>query len=290
MRSIEILNRGEAVNEYWKAHGLGNDYLVLDCLPSEQNNKLVPARVQKVCDRHRGLGSDGILEPRLSQRADVGVCIWNPDGSVAEKSGNGLRIFAWWWVMHRNQAAPNISFTVDTGTDVVSCVVDPERGWVDVQMGRARFEPLEIPTTDLVWARTIMLDGEKLTLYAMGIGNPHCVVFVNTVDELDSIPWRKWGAVLEKHPLFPNRTNVQFACVINPQEIEIRIWERGAGETEASGSSSCAVACIAHKLGKVGPEVTMQMPGGLLEVAIAENWHVQLRGPVEEVAQLKCLF
>ena len=104
-----------------------------------------------------------------------------------------------------------------------------------------------------------MLDGEKLTLYAMGIGNPHCVVFVNTVDELDSIAWRKWGAVLEKHPLFPNRTNVQFACVINPQEIEIRIWERKAGETEASGSSSCAVACIAHKLGKVGPEVTMQM-------------------------------
>ena len=89
---------------------------------------------RKVCDRHRGLGSDGILEPRLSQRADVGVCIWNPDGSVAEKSGNGLRIFAWWWVMHRNQAAPNVSFTVDTGTDVVSCVVDPERGWVDVQM------------------------------------------------------------------------------------------------------------------------------------------------------------
>lgn len=278
------------MNEYWKAHGLGNDYLVLDCLPSEQNNKLESVRVQKVCDRHRGLGSDGILEPRLSERADVGVCIWNPDGSIAEKSGNGLRIFAWWWVMHRNQGQPLVPFTVDTGTDIVSCVVDPERGWVDVEMGRAHFEPSQIPTTETVWGRTIVLDEDVLTVYAMGIGNPHCVVFVEDVDALDSVTWRRWGSLLESHPLFPNRTNVQFACVLDAEQIEIRIWERGAGETEASGSSSCAVACIAHKLGMVGSHVAMQMPGGRLDVSISEDWQVQLRGPVEEVAQLTCLF
>ena len=278
------------MNNYWKAHGLGNDYLVMDCLPYTQNNKLDSMRVQKVCDRHRGLGSDGILEPMTTSNADIGVRIWNPDGSIAEKSGNGLRIFAWWWVVHRKQVKTNTPFTVDTGTDVVSCIVDVERGWVEVNMGKAQFKPKDIPTQELVWGRSLILDSTALTAYAMGIGNPHCVVFFDDVEMFETEPWRLWGQQLENHSLFPNRTNVQFACVLNSTTIEIRIWERGAGETEASGSSSCAVACIAHKLGQVVSDVTIQMPGGILSVSISQNWEVQLGGPVEEVALLECLF
>ena len=133
------------MERFWKAHGLGNDYLVLDNPPSDENSKITASMVVKVCDRHRGLGADGLLEPQLSSRADVGVRIWNPDGSIAEKSGNGLRIFAWWWVVHQQQERTGEPFTVDTGTELVTCMVNETEGWVDVQMGQARFNPKDIP-------------------------------------------------------------------------------------------------------------------------------------------------
>ena len=278
------------MERFWKAHGLGNDYLVLDHMPSFENTKMTASMVVKVCDRHRGLGADGILEPINSDCADVGVRIWNPDGSIAEKSGNGLRIFAWWWVVHRQQGSSSTPFTVDTGSEVVICEVNESEGWVDVQMGQARFNPDEIPTTELVWGTQIEMPNETIvTVYTVGIGNPHCVVFVDSIRDLDNIPWRRWGAFLENHSLFPNRINVQFAAIQSESEIEIRIWERGAGETQASGSSSCAVACVAHKLGFVGSVIKLSMPGGALHITIQEKYMVQLRGPVEAVAQMTCL-
>ena len=133
----------------------------------------------------------------------------------------------------------------------------------------------------------MMPDGTLLTAYTMGIGNPHCVIFVDGLHSFSEIPWREWGAYLEQHSLFPNRINVQFAAILNQQAIEIRIWERGAGETSASGTSSCAVACVSHRLGKVGSNVEMQMPGGVLKVDIDPTWHVRLCGPVEGVASME---
>lgn len=257
----------------WRAHGLGNDYLVLERGPA-----LGPELVTALCDRHRGVGSDGILEPTPAADADHGVRIWNPDGSVAEKSGNGLRIYARWLV---DRAGAGRVFTVSTGTERVRCEVGDE---VRVAMGHARFEPGEVPVRSdgPFIEREVRVDGESLCLTAVGLGNPHAVIFRDK--PLDDLPWRQWGSLLEKHPLFPNRTNVQVAHVIGPQLVEARIWERGAGETLASGSSSCAVAAAAVKTGRLQPgEIEVHMPGGALHVRVEPDWQLHLRGPVEPV-------
>ena len=273
---------------FWKAHGLGNDYLVWKKGVLPQFNEMTAERVVQICDRHRGLGSDGVLEPKSSDRANIGLQIWNPDGSKAEKSGNGIRIFAWWWAVVEEQVGGNEPFTIDTGTDVVRCVVDRTAGLVEVEMGRATFEPAEIPTAQVVWGKQIVMpDGTSLEAYTMGIGNPHCVIFVDDPASFAEVPWRTWGAYLERHPLFPNRINVQFAALVDQQTIDIRIWERGAGETSSSGTSSCAVACVSHRLGKVDQSVEMKMPGGVLTVDIDATWQVRLCGPVEAVAMME---
>lgn len=252
----------------FKAHGLGNDYLVW-----ESDAPLDAARVRALCDRHRGPGGDGVLEPVPTARADHGVRIWNPDGSVAEKSGNGLRILAWWLVAFRGAARDH---TVDTGHDVVRCVVGPDG--VAVAMGRARLDPSVPPV--------LVVGGEPLGVVALSVGNPHCVVFRDEVD-LDRLPWRAWGRALEVHPAFPNRTNVQVARV-TPTGLELRVWERGAGETSASGSSSCAVAAAAVRTGRRGPgRVAVAMPGGVLTVDVSPDLDLILEGPVAPVGRFE---
>lgn len=256
----------------FKAHGLGNDYLWLDAPYA-----LSPSVVRGLCDRHRGPGGDGVLEGRPTARADFGVRIWNPDGSVAEKSGNGLRILA--WALRRFRGAP-ASFTVDTGTEVVTCAVSGDE--VVVAMGRARFDAASVPVDRERIAAPLEVEGERLTVTAVGMGNPHCVL-LRDEPALDALPWRRWGAALERHPAFPNRTNVQVARV-GPDGVEARIWERGAGETQASGSSACAVVAAAVRTGRLAAGThRVVMPGGALTVTVAEDWEVELRGPVAPV-------
>lgn len=244
---------------FFKAHGLGNDYLVL-----EEGPVLTPDLAREICHRHTGAGADGILEPTATSDADFGVRIWNPDGSVAEKSGNGLRIYAWW--LHFRRSAP-AAFTVWTGTDRVACEVG-ER--VIVDMGAATVGPLET------------LAPLGVTGRAVSVGNPHFVMF--HVEHPAN--WRVLGPQIESHARFPNRTNVQFAVVEAPDRADIRIWERGAGETSASGSSACAVAA-AMVYGEGHPEgwKTITMPGGELRVRV-EDHAVRLDGPVTPVATI----
>jgi diaminopimelate epimerase len=261
--------------QLWKAHGLGNDYLLLEDGPA-----LTPAVVRKVCHRHTGVGGDGILEPTATDHADHGVRIWNPDGSVAEKSGNGLRIFARWLSDHR---AAGTAFTVHTGFERVSCEVGAHD--VAVEMGLARFDAEHVPVDRARLDAPIEADGDPLLAVAVGVGNPHCVVF--RTEDLDHLPWRRWGAALEVHPAFPNRTNVQFARVLGPDRVAIRIWERGAGETSASGSSSCATAAAAVRTGRLQPGlIRVEMPGGTLQVTVRDDWSLLLRGPVEPVGRV----
>lgn len=222
----------------WHAHGLGNDYLVW-----EGGTPLSPDLVRALCDRKSGVGADGVLEPKGSSEADYGVQIWNPDGSKAEKSGNGLRIFAVW--LADNQGAGG-EFTVHTGTDKVSCWVLKDT--VRVAMGRATSQPEDIPVRGVTHERLFELGEERVPVTAVGMGNPHAVIFVT--EPLDEVPWRRWGRALESHPDFPNRTNVQVARVLDPTTIEARVWERGAGETQASGSSACAVVAAAVWTGR----------------------------------------
>ena len=258
-----------------KYHGLGNDYLVLE------DGLLTPDRVAALCDRHRGIGADGILQRLPSERADAGLRIWNPDGSIAEKSGNGLRIFARWMVEH--QQAPD-DITVELTCGVVRCQVDG--AMVTVQMGQATFSPDRVPVTEALVFAPKPVGDVMLPLTAVGLGNPHCVVFLGT--DLDALPWRDWGAALERSPLFPNRTNVQFARVVDAHTIEARVWERGAGETLASGSSACAIAAAAVRLEHCEGTVGVRMPGGELEVTVGRDYSLILRGPVEYVGQMNC--
>jgi len=258
-----------------KSHGLGNDYLVLtsgDALDAEQ--------VRKLCDRHTGIGSDGVLEPRDSQVADFGLRIWNPDGSEAEKSGNGLRIFAKWIRDHRG--APD-AFSVEVPAGVVQCQVGELD--VTVEMGAASFVPSSIPATCELKQTPVKLGEHTLLLNAVGMGNPHCVVFVDT--DPDGFPWREWGEKLENSPFFPNRTNVQIVHVVHSGLIDARVWERGAGETMASGSSACAIVAVAYALGRCDAEVRVEMPGGALSVRVNPGFEMVLEGPVQEVASIQ---
>jgi diaminopimelate epimerase len=214
-----------------------------------------------------GVGSDGLLV----LDGDLGLRIFNPDGSEAEKSGNGLRIFARW--LFDTGRAPGSRFTVRTpgGDAAVEVNVD---GCVTVDMGRPVFRD------DL---RSLAINDLTLDVVALSIGNPHCVVLR---DPLDVTELRRLGPLIEHHRAFPNRTNVQFARVVDRATVELLIWERGAGETQASGSSACAVVAATHRLGLVGSDVTARMRGGQLIVRIDAGGSVWQRGPVEEIARI----
>jgi diaminopimelate epimerase len=267
-----------------KGHGLGNDYLVLN--QADLPHALSEATIVRLCDRNWGIGSDGILMLVPSSRADFGLRIFNPDASEAEKSGNGLRIFAkyLWDHGHTKQE----TFTVETKGGMVECRCHVTHGqvrFVTVEMGRATFLATEIPMNgpdrEVVDVPLQLPDGTALTVTALSVGNPHCVIFV---DRLDSAECRLVGPLVERHPAFPERTNVQFARIVDRTTVDILIWERGAGYTLASGSSSCAAASAAVRNGHCDHgRVTVRMPGGDLVIDVRRDWSLRLEGPVEEV-------
>jgi diaminopimelate epimerase len=267
---------------FTKGHGLGNDYLVM--VEHELSRPLSVDAIRKICDRNWGVGSDGILLLVPSARADFGLRIFNPDGSEAEKSGNGLRIFAKFLRDHGH--ARSDTFTVDTPGGIVECRchhVDGRVGAVTVEMGHATFRAPEIPMNGPdreVVNVPLEVQGQMLKVTAVSVGNPHCVVFVDRLDEAET---RRLGPLIETHPAFPNRTNVQFARVHARDTVDILIWERGAGWTLASGSSSCGVASAAVRNGLTDRRMTVRMPGGALKIEIREDWSIRLEGPVEEV-------
>ena len=267
-----------------KGHGLGNDYIVID--EADLPRPLDTRGIERVCDRNWGVGSDGILLKVPSTRADFGLRIFNPDGSEAEKSGNGLRIFAkYLWERGGLRKSP---MRIETKGGVVEavCHVDGERvDQVTVEMGHATFRAPEIPMHGPdreVVAVPLQVGDRFLTVTCVSVGNPHCVVFT---DKLDDDEVRQLGPRIEAHVSFPNRTNVQFARVLARDRVEIRIWERGAGFTLASGSSSCAVAAAAVRNGLASGRITIQSPGGELLVEVREDWSMRLRGPVAEACE-----
>ena len=266
---------------FTKGHGLGNDYLVME--ERDIDFPLAPAAVRWICHRNWGVGSDGILLRTGSAVADVGLRIFNPDGSEAEKSGNGLRIFAkYLWERGGLRKSP---MRIETKGGVVEaiCHLAGERvDQVTVEMGRATFRAPEIPMhgPDREVVSVPLQVGERfLTVTCVSVGNPHCVVFTDALDD-DEV--RRLGPRIETHAAFPNRINVQFARVLARDRVEIRIWERGAGYTLASGSSSCAVAAASVRNGLADGRITIQSPGGELGLEVRPDWSIRLRGPVAE--------
>ena len=275
-------------NGFYKGHGLGNDYIVMD--PAQLDFELTPENIRYICNRNRGIGGDGILTLEPATGADFGLRIFNPDGSEAEKSGNGLRIFARF--LHATRRTRKRNFTVDTPGGLVEIQAHIDRygdaSLATVEMGQADFTPDALPCTlaggELIDC-PITAGGRDLKFTGVSVGNPHCVIFKPsnqawTRDELLSL-----GPALENHERFPNRINVQLAVPTGPQEIFILIWERGAGETQASGSSSCAAACAAVRLGLVESPLTVNAPGGALHVAVDSEFRLTMKGPVAEVGQ-----
>jgi diaminopimelate epimerase len=258
-----------AMAHYVKSHGLGNDYIVID--PATVPFRVTPEAVRLICDRHLGVGSDGILLVAPGDGADFGLRIFNPDGSEAEKSGNGLRIFAKF--LRERGYTDRDRFTVSTLGGRVTCsleLADGRVAQITVDMGKARFDPLD----------AIDVDGRRFEVTSVSLGNPHCVI---VVPDLGTVDVHSLGPKIEHHPTFPKRTNVQFAQVLSRAEVRILIWERGAGYTLASGSSSCAVVAACHRRGLVDRDVTVSMAGGELRIAMAEDGELRMRGPAEEI-------
>ena len=275
-------------NGFFRGHGLGNDYVVMD--PRELSFKLSPKNIQLICNRNWGLGSDGILALVPTKTADFGLRIFNPDGSEAEKSGNGLRIFARY--LHATGKTKKKHFTVDTMGGLVTIDLHIDRqgdaAAVTVEMGRATFKPAALPCTvqaDELIQQSIQAAGRSLRFTGVSVGNPHCVLFKPAGESWSREDLLALGPALENHPIFPKRTNVQLAVPTGPKDIFILIWERGAGETQASGSSSCAAASAAVRLGLVKSPVTVKMPGGTLNIDVARDFSLTMRGPVAEVAR-----
>lgn len=263
---------------HWtRGHGLGNDYLVVEPSFLATGVRLTPQTVQLICDRHRGVGSDGILEllPPSGTPDRFGLRIWNPDGSTAEKSGNGLRIFAKYLREHGHTSANTFTISTAGGDADIALALDARTERVTsitVDMGVPSFDP-----------RTeIIVDDARLAVTILSVGNPHCVAIV---PDIDSINLESLGPLIERHAAFPNRTNVQFATPVSPDRVRAIVWERGAGVTLASGSSASAVAAACHRRGLVGNAVTVAMPGGELYVQIGDNGQLSLTGPAEEICQ-----
>jgi diaminopimelate epimerase len=274
------LSRGE----FAKYHALGNDYIVVDS--AALGLALTAARVRRICNRHTGVGSDGILALTPSGSADFGLRIFNPDGSEAEKSGNGLRIFARF--LHDFGYTRRRRFAIATAGGLAPAELRITRGRVQsivIGMGRATFRSEQIPLRGRhreVLGETLRAGGRTFEVTCVSVGNPHCVVFLSRLD-VDDL--RRFGPLLERHHLFPNRTNVQFARVRSRRVVDVLIWERGAGETLASGSSATAVAAAAHRHGLVGAQVTVRMPGGTLQIGIDDDLQLQLSGHAEPVCR-----
>ena len=275
-------------NGFFKGHGLGNDYIVMD--PAELDFKLTPKNIRLICDRNWGVGSDGILTHEKSDKADFGLRIYNPDGSEAEKSGNGLRIFARY--LHATRKVRRNNFTVNTKGGLVSVELHIDKhgdaSVATVEMGQATFRPQALPCTlnvDELIEQPIKAAGQNLKFTGVSVGNPHCVIFKPKGKTWSREDLLKLGSELENHSLFPRRINVQLAVPTGPKEIYILIWERGAGETLASGSSSCAAASAAVRLGLVKTPVTVKAPGGTLHIDIDKDFNLTMKGPVAEVAR-----
>lgn len=263
-----------------KYHGLGNDYLVFD--PNKNDLKLSPEKTRLICDRNFGVGGDGILYGPIVDSGKIAVRIFNPDGSEAEKSGNGVRIFSKY--LKDFGYVTDKSFILSTkGGDVDVSYLNPDGSLMRVLMGAVTFQSDQIPVsgpTRQVVDDTMVFNGQEYKVTCLSIGNPHCVIPMAEISKEKALAL---GPVVENAPQFPNRINMQLLKILDRNSIQIEIFERGAGYTLASGSSSCAAASAAHKLGLVDDPVTVHMPGGTLTIEITDENTVYMTGEAKKI-------
>lgn len=261
-----------------KYHGLGNDYLVLD--PYKNDIELDPARIKLICDRHFGVGSDGILYGPILNGDDISLKIFNPDGSEAENSGNGVRIFAHYLRDAGYVSEHVFSFNTPGGEVKVECL-NEDGSETKVALGEVNYMPDNDGTSsdDLIGKRMV-LDGLDCYVTCLTIGNPHCVI---PMEHISAQMVREIGEYIERSDVFPEPINTNVMEVVDKENIKLETYERGAGYTLASGTSATAAASEAFRMGLTGNKVTVHMPGGKLSVEIADDGTVYMIGSVEAV-------
>ena len=271
--------------KFTKLHGAGNDFVLVDALSLDRDwAKLAVA----VCDRHFGVGADGLLLVLPSDSADLRMRMYNPDGSEAEQCGNGVRCFVKYAIERSLVSLQEGAMTVQTAAGVLTTQATVTEGRVDsvrVAMGRPRFAPQEIPVaveaepplTDL----SLEVDGQTLAVTCLSMGNPHAVL--SWTQPVDAYPLEMIGPKVERHPLFPNRVNFEVARVLSRDRIEARVWERGAGATLACGSGAAAVMVAARLQDLVDDRAEVRLPGGTLTLEWDGKGEVYLTGPAVEV-------
>jgi diaminopimelate epimerase len=271
--------------KFTKMHGIGNDYVYVDIFnqkPPADSSRLAIA----VSDRHFGVGSDGLILIGPSERADARMRMFNADGSESEMCGNGVRCVAKY--VYDHGIARKDRVTIETGRGVLALDIVEMAGGkahrIRVDMGTPILRGSDIPTTlpgDPPVAAALMLEGERLAVTAVSMGNPHAVVYV---EDVDRTAVAALGPLLERHAAFPRRVNAHFVTVLGAEEVRMRTWERGSGITLACGTGACAV-CVAGVLtGKTGPRIVAHLPGGDLELEWAgAGRSVFMTGPATEV-------
>lgn len=273
---------------FTKWQGCGNDFVLVNGfreLAEEMEEDDLAALAKKVCDRHYGVGADGLILVLPSAKADFRMRILNADGSEAEMCGNGIRCFA--GVVHAEGLSDKEEFTVETGAGVLVPRLQIEGGrlaGVRVDMGEPILAGERIPVLGFgdshVIEQPIEAAGEKLAMTCVSMGNPHCVIFV---EDAEAVPIKKLGPILERHEAFPRKTNVEFAEIRDASHIRMRVWERGAAVTLACGTGSCATLVAAALTGRTGREAEVELDGGRLQIEWAADNHVYMTGPAERV-------
>ena len=277
--------------QFTKLQGAGNDFVLIDAGGGQHN---WPSLAQTMCRRHFGIGADGLLVLLPSEDADFGLRVFNADGSEAEACGNGLRCSVKYAASRGLVALEPGKVTVETLAGIRKASLSRETGAIKIQvaMGAPDFDAAKIPVNvepgqgrlvdiKLLTDYPVAIGGREMMLSFLSIGNPHAVYFQE--QPLAGFPLSRLGPLVERHELFPNRVNFEVARVISRQQIEVRVWERGVGETLACGSGACAVAVAAQLLGHVDRCVNVILPGGVLEVEWDGAGEVLLSGPAEIV-------
>lgn len=268
---------------FWKTHGLGNDYILIDNRDGALNEETLGPLANKLCKRRFSVGADGLLLLYNSTVADVRMRIFNADGSEAEMCGNGIRCLAKY--CYQNGVVAKSSFQIETLAGIKRVWLETANGKVEavtVEMGNPIFDRVRIP----VVGEGEFIDGElnvddrvfKAT--CLSVGNPHCVIFV---DDVEKFPVEYYGPRIERHPIFPKRINVEFVQVVKMDILRVRVWERGVGETLACGTGACASVVAGSVIGKTDRECTVQLLGGELKVRYDKGSGIFLTGPAEIV-------
>lgn len=264
--------------KFTKMHGIGNDFVVIDCRVHDIAS--ITRAAKKFCNRRYGVGADQLLLLLDSHVADFKMLIFNADGSEVEMCGNGIRCFAKYLVTHGITSKK--SLTIETLAGIIEPIVREDL--IEVNMGTPIFEGKDIPVKaeGRIVAKPFNVEGKTFEITCVSMGNPHCVVFV---DDVDDFPLSIYGPLIEKDSFFPNKINVEFVQILNDREIKMRVWERGSGETLACGTGACASAVASALNGKTQKRVTVHLEGGDLDILWGEEGLVYMTGGAEEVFQ-----